>query len=1142
MIRKLICVVIVLLICGWWARADSSRYASNSVLAGGNWKKIKIEKTGIYKITYDELRKMGFPDPMKVSVHGYGGWPIDEDFTKPYTDDLPAVAVWRGESYLLFYGKGCCKWEYNEPEKRFVHTNNPYSKYGYYFLTDGQAIKYMELISSPENNPSLLVTDFDEYILHETDYVSVNKSGRDLFGESLSGLSKEIAVKGVDGMTDEEGKVVCRFIERTFNEKNISLFVDGELGGSGAAPIITYKDDFQEYIKAKSGCITGRWSGEKHQNIKVQIKSSTPMSNAAYVDYIYLQGKRVLKNYDEPYTFFRSLPSVDNTTKFIIRNADAKTLVFDVTDGANVKIVETKQEGNGLSFVIPAGALREFALVRTDRDFPSLSFEDVPAQNLHQLSQPDMVIISPQAFKKEAERLAAAHQEMDGFLVEVVSPEEIYNEFSSGTPDASAYRRFMKMFYDRSLAGLGMAPKYLLLFGDGAYDNRFVTKEWSNYPEKDRKNMLLTYQTQESLNAYSYVTDDYFGLLDDDEDVFHYEKKNGSDVPVSKSTVDIGIGRFPVRTQEQARQTVDKTIAYMSNDQFGLWKNSVCFLADDGNGSDDFSTLHQSDADKVAEIIEKSRPEYIVNKIYFDSYKKSSDGNPYPDVRKDLQRKLDDGLLVLDYVGHGGTEALSDDKVLTHNDILQSKYSILPFWITATCDFCRFDDAMTSAGEDVFLSEKSGGIGLLTTTRVAFTNSNEWANQMFIRYLFDSQVAKENRFGDVIMKTKRSTTDGKKLGFCLIGDPALGLSQPEYRVKITHVNEKQIDGSVVQFKAFDRVILAGAVVDGSGEMIDDFSGELVIRIFDGKTRLETIGNNYGKKFSYDDYVNYVYKGNVYIVDGKFSVSFIVPKDISYSTANRGKMSLYAYDRTTGREAQGYYNEFVVGGTANGQEKDTVPPEIRGLFLNDTTFADGDIVNTTPYFYARLWDKSGINITGNSPGHGITLYIDEDPNRNYNLNEYYENVAGSEGEGVVMFGIPELEPGWHFAEFKVWDIMNNARTATFTFEVKKGLKPFLSELDATPNPARGQVRFSFSHNRPECRMKVGIMVYDLAGRLLWKHEEQGTSGMFQNYTIDWDCCASGGARLHSGVYLYRAAISTDNSKEATDAKKLIILSQ
>ncbi|MDB8922168.1 type IX secretion system sortase PorU, partial [Parabacteroides merdae] len=848
-----------------------------------------------------------------------------------------------------------------------------------------------------------------------------------------------------------------------------------------------------------------------------------------HLNYFRLQMKRQLKVYDN-YTFFRSLSARGNASRFVIQGADASTLVFDVTDGVNPQQMETSLNGTELSFSIPASAsLREFVVVKPSQIKAPVTVGEVANQNLHALPQQDMIIIAQPNFTTQAERLAEAHRTKDNLTVRVVTPESIYNEFSSGTPDATAYRRFMKMFYDRQTSEAD-APKYLLLFGDGSFDNRKLTSAWKSV---DMSNMLLTYQTENSLSSQSYVIDDYFGFLDDADNKKSLQNKK----------LCLGIGRFPIRTVEQATQMVDKVISYMENKNTGSWKNNLCFMADDGSNTDGFMTEHMEFADQLAGYVESEHPEFLVNKLYYDAYKKDMTAGTYPDVRSGLQKLLKDGLLLFNYTGHGGTTALSDEKVLTQTDINQFTYTHLPVWVTATCDFTRFDDLNTSAGEDVFLNKSSGGIALFTTVRVAYSRPNFPINDNVIRNLFERNNGRRRTLGEVMQATKNTLSSVYKLGFCLIGDPAVKMAYPEFGMKVTTVNGQSVDGNSISFKALEKITVEGEVLDASGQLVTDFTGIVNPTVKDSKVTVTCLKNSNkddSPAFTFTDYPNTIFIGNDSVRNGKFSFTFTVPKDISYSNL-QGKMNLYAVDTESGNEAQGNFDNFIVGGTSDTAETDTIGPEIRALYLNDTTFVDGGQVNTTPYFVAELWDKSGVNITGSSVGHDMMLVIDESTVLSYNLNSYYELLLGEDGTGIVKFPIPALEPGKHTAEFWVWDILNNSTVRTFTFEVVEGLKPFLFDVIATPGIAREQVTFHLMHNRPESRMRVGIMVYDLAGRQLWKHEESGTSGLFENYTVSWDL-TSGGARMRPGVYIYRAAISTDNSKDATKARKFIILGE
>lgn len=1129
------------------AKADD-RYTDRSVLSEGNWVKIQIEKDGIYKLTYSELKKMGFADPSKVAVFGYGGWPLEEDFTLPYVDDLPAVPVLRKDDYILFYGRGTTKWKYTEVSysylgklHTFIHTNNPYSEHGYYFLTDGANPTDPEVIGRMPKTTGLRIETFDDHLLHEKDLMSINKSGRKLYERFVgkSQVFKDLGDPNALGVVEGRVFADCSFVTHS-TKGMITLSVDKNTVASGTVN----STELNEYVKGLEQNLVGEYiykSGE-NLNVKIDCEGLNALTAKAYLDYIRLNVKRRLKVYDEPFTFFRSVDSKGQVSQFVIEGANSACVVMDITDSINHKIVETELNGSVLSFTIPqSDTLREFVLIRTDRsDFPvPVNMGKVECQNLHEFSDIDMVIISPPAFKKEAERLKEVHENKDDLRVEVFTPEEIYNEFSSGTPDATAYRRFMKMLYDRAALNAGR-PRYLLLFGDGAYDNRFISEDWKGFPMDTRKNMLLTYQTEKSLDSYSYVVDDYFGFLDDNEG------KN-----IENDKVDIGIGRFPVRTVTEARNMVDKVISYMDN-SVGDWKMKLCFIADDGSNADSFDTRHQTGANELADSIEETSSEYISKKIFFDAFKKDKSGKgTYPEVESLIQKTLKEGCFMVNYTGHGNTKSLSDETVITQNQIVQSTYKYLPVWITATCDFCRFDNPATTAGEDVFLNKTSGGIALFTTSRVAYSDENKVINTTLVNELFGDEKFSKS-LGDVLMNTKRnrSVSSSRKLGFCLIGDPAMKLSYPKYKVELNTINGKDISEGGFEFKALEKVELEGSVCSSSGELLSDFNGVLNMRVFDSRDTIKTLGNNKYRdkntkrdsipKIEYMDYINTIFLGNDSVRNGKFRISFIVPKDISYKTGKNGKITMYAYETESQRDAGGSFKKFSVFGTSDNPREDHTPPEVRLLFLNDTTFVDGGEVNATPYFYAKVYDESGINITESSIGHGITLCIDNNPNYNYLLNSYYENIIGSEGEGTVKFNIPALKPGLHTAEFKIWDIMNNPTTYTFSFNVVEGLKPFITKLVATPTPARGNVQFRLSHNRPECRMKVCIMVYDMTGRLNWKHEETGSSALFKDYLIDWDLRNNAGSHVRPGVYLYRAAISTDNSKEATETEKMIIL--
>lgn len=1129
---------ITLLLCfvGLFARAEKIEYTSVSKLHEGKWVRIEIEETGICKLTYDELKKMGFSAPEKVGVYGYGGWPLQEDFTLSWHDDLPAVPLWRGDNFILFYGRGVRRWEYNHSYNRFEHINNPYSTKGYYFLSDFLDPKEMETDPGKDNNTGRVIETYDDYAVHENDLVSVNQSGRQLFGESLRGTSRTVDFS-FPGITNDNAKVSMRAIARTNNETGtFTMVINGNTTVS-----TTVRDDGSTYTRAKDGTINKTWTGDKTEKIKVEVSYDRSSHENCHLDYIRMQVKRQLQPYGA-YILFRSVESIGMDARFMIQGANAHSLVFDVTDPADVKLMQTSLNGSELSFAIEAGDLREFALVQANNGgfIVPTKTGDVVNQNLHALENIEMIIITLPFLREQAERLADAHR-ANGLSVEVVIAQDIYNEFSSGTPDASAYRRLMKMLYDK--ASGENKPKYLLLFGDGVYDNRGLVAEVKNaFPAEEIHNrLLLTYQSENSLDINSFVTDDYFGILQDQQPI-----ATTIDNALTSWKMDIGIGRLPVRTQSEAYYAVEKIINYMNNKETGIWKNSIALVADDGNTSDSFTNTHLMQSESIALHMEDYRPEYRLNKLYFDAYKKDKSTSPatYPEVRKRLLDLFKTGLLAVNYIGHGDTQAWSDEKILIESDINTASHERLPLWVTATCDFTRFDAVATSAGEQVFLNRTSGGIGLFTTTRVVRSTYNGPLNKILFENLFPKDNTQRHAFGEVMRLTKNALNDRNRLNFILIGDPAMQLAYPELSMKVTTINGKPLGDEPETLRAYDEVVIEGEIVDYDGQLVTDFQGTANFAFLDSKVDKETLKNNPTSPYptvSFTEYANMLHTGNAQVENGRFRFSFQLTDKISYSN-DFGKMNLYALDGTTGTEANGDFSYFRLGGTNPNKPEDNEGPEIRSLYLNDSTFVSGDRVNPTPLLVANVWDQSGINVSNNTVGQDIMLIIDGNSSLSYSLNNYAENVADREGEVRVVFPIPELSEGEHTAEFMIWDIHSNSTRDTITFIVEKGLKPDLIEVNASPNPARERVEFRLDHNRPETLMTVSLYVYDTAGRLRWQHQEKGSSELFKSYIVSWDMVGNDGARLRPGVYIYKAAIQTHYSKEATKGNKLIVLGQ
>ena len=758
-------------------------------------------------------------------------------------------------------------------------------------------------------------------------------------------------------------------------------------------------------------------------------------------------------------------------------------------------------------------------------------------QDHHADTAVDMVILIPtsQKWLSQAERIKQLHEERDGLTVRIVPADELYNEFSSGTPDATAYRRYMKMLYDRAQTDEEM-PKYLLLFGDGAFDNRMRTADWSGCDPDD---FLLCFESENSFShVYCYVSDDFYGLLDDGEQI---EEGTGTKSYLGKP--DVAVGRFSARTLEEATVLVDKTISYANNEYAGAWQNTVCMMGDDGDNNS-----HMATADRVASLVQNTYPGYNVQKIYWDAYTRttSSTGNSFPDVTRLIKQQMADGALVMNYSGHGAAYAISHELVLQTPDFAEATSLRLPLWLTASCDIMPFDGQEDNIGETAMNNQKGGAIAFFGTTRTVYANYNEAMNLAFMKYVLgtDDQgrpmpIGEAARRAKCDLVSQGKDTSPNKLQYTLLGDPALALATPQMGITIDRIGNQAVSSDEPVRLPAGSVVEVSGHITGNQTVADSFKGVVTATILDAEETItcrlsNTTSEGADTAFVYQDRTKILYHGSDSVRNGQFTFTFAVPKDISY-TEGSGLMTLYAVNSNKYSEAHGLCDRFILNGSSI-QAIDSVGPNIY-CYLNSSSFTNGGRVNATPYFVAELYDDNGINASGSSIGHDLELVIDGSMAKTYNLNSYFAYDFGDYRSGKVNFSIPELTEGKHQLLFRAWDVLNNSSTSELTFEVVKG-EPGSINIDCTRSAGSSHATFIITHDRVGTQLDVQLDLYDTSGRQLWRHKESGVSSG-NVYTMDWDLNISGGRPLMTGVYIYRITVSSDGGREVSQAKKMII---
>ena len=1081
----------------------------NSVLSSGDWYQVSTSQDGIYKLDFNDFNELGIDlanlsvENIKIYGNGAGMLPhLNSEFR--YDDlqenaidifDANSNGIFEEQDYILFFGESPDIWRYNSSTNLFDHETHLFSDEVYYYINIseqgiGKRVLEKELLLNYDQE----INSFRDYSFHEEELYNLIKSGRKWFGEQFNFDNQQefiFSFPNIDSNSPVfiETSVAARSLTNSiFNLKLNNIFLS-----SINIPAVLSSPS-SEY--AKSASLTNNITLNTSEiNLSIEYLSSDAGANS-WLDYIEINADRFLKMHNNAMRF-RQVDNISQQVgRFEIQDA-SNSRVWDITDVTNVKELSVSVNGNTIFFNDSIDYIYEYIVFNPASYLnPSLKGK-IQNQNLHNISsEVEYVIISHPKFINAANRLASFYESKQSMNVIVVTPTTIYHEFSSGMQDVTAIRDFLKMLYQRDNSQL----KYVLLFGDGSYDPKDRVSDNTNY--------ILTYQSLNSTNpTLSYVTDDYFALLDEEEGLF------------LNDLVDIGIGRLPVLSLEEANHLVDKIEKYYAPSSFGSWRNDIAFIADDGDAND--GNTHMSQADSLSNIVLNNYQNLNVKKIYLDNYlQESTPGGPRSEATQNaINNKINKGALLVNYTGHGGQLGWAQERILEIDQILNFNNEYLPLFMTATCKFSYFDNPeKRSAGEHLLLNKDGGAIGLFTTTRLVYSSPNYNLNKKFINTIFERIEGKSIRLGDLFKQTKRlSGTGANNRNFVLLGDPALRLAYPEYFVETVSVSDTM--------KALTEVTITGTINDENGKL-ETFNGTIFPTVYDKEIIRTTLGQQSCTPMPYRDQNNILYKGSASVIGGDFTFSFIVPKDIAYNYGS-GKISYYAFsDDINPVDATGSSNNFLIGGVGENITYDYDGPEIN-LFMNDRSFKDGGITDRNPYLLVDVFDLSGINTVGNGIGHDITAILDEFSSTPYILNDYYEAAKDDYTNGTIRFQFTNLEEGYHTITVKIWDVFNNSSESMLDFIVTDGGIFTVDNYRCYPNPFVNSTDFYFSHNQPNNELDITLDIYSITGHLV-RSIKNNTNNMSYNIgPISWDGKGENGNKLSHGVYIANINIRSKN---------------
>ncbi len=1119
--------------------ASSGLAQDSSVLAEGEWYKFAVTEDGIYRLSGRDLVESGINvsgvSAQSIRMFGRGGGMLPQSLSEVRFDDLPEIAIQvvdggddrlDAEDYLLFYGQSPHDLHFEVDSMlgyRAVYQKNLYSDTAYYFLTYGgdPGKRVSEAIAI--DNPAWTTDYYQEALVHEKEEYNLLEtywqggSGREWYGEELTaGESIPVNFEQADWRSEQPMRIHTRVVGRSQSPAEVELALNGtSVGTLALQPILSGTYTQKGNLSQETFSVNTNLSGAP--SITVSLSGGSAKAN---LDQLILEGARQLRLPSNSSLRFRNLESVEYaTTQFSLATEQAP-IVWDISNPQEPVALPVSSANNRWTVTTATGGTLAELVTAISSGLPTpLAAGAVPNQNLKGQGVPNLLIVTREDLLSEAQRLAEFRRSYNQISVSVVTNQQIYNEFSSGAQDVTALRNYLKYLYDQEPSQL----QAVLLLGKGSYD-------YKNYTQNNT-NVVPIYQSRNSVHPiYSYASDDYFGFLEDGEGDW-IETFSGD------HTLDIGVGRLPVKNWEEAKIAVDKLIHYQTSEAtFGPWRSEVVFVADDGDND-----KHQRDAEQLAKFVDTSYTSFSIRKIYTDAFeqRKLPSGESAPAVSQEIEDAIKQGALVINYTGHGSETRWAQESILTTGMINRFRnLDRLPFFVTATCEFGRHDDPQNISGaEQLILNPEGGAIGLVTTSRPVFSNSNFLLNRAFYNEVFKREDGKPLTLGEIFRRTKNNGLNGPvNRNFSLLGDPSMVLAYPEAQITISKLEVRQPDGQFSEtdtLRALDYVQLSGAVTSaGAQQVLEGFTGTVAVEVLDKVTVRSTQGNE-GTFMQFEERNSVIHRGKARVVNGQFVLNFVVPKNIVYQTG-QGKVSAYAdgspSDRSAGIDAHGAFVTFAIGGSQRPATDDTLPPDIR-LFMDDTTFVSGGLTRNNTLLLAQLQDEHGVSISANGLGQTITaelLYEESGESRTFDLNDFYQTGMDDFQSGWIRYPLENLEEGSYRLLLKAWDTYNNSGVAELSFRVGEEGVLWVSEFYNYPNPFSEETQFVLDHNQPGSELDIIIQIYNNQGELVHRMQVQQADATTRLGALRWDGRTTAGEQLPSGIYYANIKLQSLNS--------------
>lgn len=1119
----------MIIICATIGHAFPSHvYRASSRLSSGTWVKVKVQQSGMYMITPAQLRKWGFPDPAKVRVYGYGGRMLPDNLSiDNYVDDLPPAPCEYTDNGLVFFAQGPDSWDDNG-NGHLIFSQNYYSTTASYFLSDSDTGDLFELpiIGSPDIEGNNAATDFPEVMLHEKELISAGKTGHTLLGEDFRFVRRQTFNFPLPGHVPDTD--IWLNVDFAYKAVRGTSSIDIT---AGTSPVISTSldptgDDCHFLLRSFAG--TAAVADETGSfDIEIAFGTSSSTLRLARLDNICINYRRKLIMGKSGTLLFH----LDKQAA-ILEGASEDTRVWDVTQPGEPKRINTGYTNGTLAWTAPAPSMRTYVAWTPGADMSAPVFAGrINCQDLHSRNVPDMVIVTLPQWRQQAEDLADLHRNNPHrpLDVAVVTQDEAFNEFSSGTPDITAIRRMLKMWWDNGGGSETSDSKlrYALMFGRAHYDHRGITPSGH---DMQRNNLFQWQSIDGSSETTSYTSDDYLAMLHDGAG-----QNPGADYHC------LAIGRIPVSSVSEARLTVRKLKDYMDDPDKSDWKNRVVMCADDGDSG---IHLEQMEETYSAMFNAAGGDQRLYTKVYVDAFPLIN--GTVKSARERMFRTLNSGALWWLYIGHASATSWTGENLLTLSDITSASFRHPPIIYTASCSFLHWDGDSESGAEMMFFNPE-GIIGAIAATRPVYISYNARMSTAFGRYVWRTESdGTPLALGEIMRQAKNSLLPGfdtNKLRYVLLGDPAMIPAIPRHNVRLESVDNKPLDASQPwpELPALGQVTIEGSVTGADGQTDTSFNGTIIPTLFDAEHSTTSegrdVGDSEGKQITFEEQGERIYVGRAEVTDGRFKMDIRMPSEVA-DNYRPAALNMYAYTTDNQRDASGICRQLYVYGYADNAPDDSEPPVIELFVLNSPSFKSGDDVNTSPTVIAHFRDNTGINISTAGIGHQISLLLDGE--RSFpDAAQYY--TPGDEGatSGTLVYPLPDISEGSHSLRIRVWDTSNNLAESEITFNAIAGQTPGIIDVFADASPAIDQTNFYVRHNRPDAIVTVTVTIYNLLGRAVWTSTQTGRSDLFTTVPVRWDLTDGSGRRVPRGIYVYRASIKCDGEEVVAPGRKIAV---